>query len=121
MVTRRIAQGEIYWIDLGAPDGAHDSEPAYSRPVVVVQNDWLNATALATTVVVPLTSNLRQSLHKNNVLIPAFASGLRRDSVALTAELLTVNRFRLESLTGALPISLTRDVIRGIVEVIEPV
>ncbi|MFM6798110.1 MAG: type II toxin-antitoxin system PemK/MazF family toxin, partial [Microcystis panniformis] len=31
-----IFQGEIYWIDLGEPQG---SEPAYLRPCVVVQND----------------------------------------------------------------------------------
>jgi mRNA interferase MazF len=34
-----IFQGEIYWIDLGEPQG---SEPAYLRPFVVVQNDALN-------------------------------------------------------------------------------
>ncbi|TRU23688.1 MAG: type II toxin-antitoxin system PemK/MazF family toxin [Microcystis aeruginosa Ma_MB_S_20031200_S102] len=34
-----IFQGEIYWIDLGEPQG---SEPAYLRPCVVVQNDALN-------------------------------------------------------------------------------
>jgi mRNA interferase MazF len=34
-----IFQGEIYWIDLGEPQG---SEPAYLPPCVVVQNDALN-------------------------------------------------------------------------------
>ncbi|MFM6438342.1 MAG: type II toxin-antitoxin system PemK/MazF family toxin, partial [Microcystis panniformis] len=51
-----IFQGEIYWIDLGEPQG---SEPAYLRPCVVVQNDALNQSQIGTVIVCPLTTNLR--------------------------------------------------------------
>ncbi len=50
-----IFQGEIYWIDLGKPQG---SEPAYLRPCVVVQNDALNQSQIGTVIVCALTTNL---------------------------------------------------------------
>lgn len=53
-----IFQGEIYWIDLGEPQG---SEPAYLRPCVVVQNDALNQSQIGTVIVCPLTTNLRRA------------------------------------------------------------
>ncbi|TRT71977.1 MAG: type II toxin-antitoxin system PemK/MazF family toxin [Microcystis sp. M_OC_Ca_00000000_S217Cul] len=52
-----IFQGEIYWIDLGEPQG---SEPAYLRPCVVVPNDALNQSQIGTVIVCPLTTNLRR-------------------------------------------------------------
>ena len=53
-----IFQGEIYWIDLGEPQG---SEPAYLPPCVVVQNDALNQSQIGTVIVCPLTTNLRRA------------------------------------------------------------
>jgi mRNA interferase MazF len=61
-----IFQGEIYWIDLGEPQG---SEPAYLRPCVVVQNDALNHSQIGTVIVCPLTTNLRRAKAIGNVLL----------------------------------------------------
>ena len=49
MVT--IAQGEVWWADLGEPLG---SAPGFRRPVLVVQGDALNRSRVATVVCVPL-------------------------------------------------------------------
>ena len=51
-----IAQGEIWWTDLGEPVG---SAPGTRRPVLVVQGDPLNRSRIATVVCVPLTSQLK--------------------------------------------------------------
>ena len=51
-----ISQGDVWWADLGEPVG---SEPGFRRPVIVVQGDSFNRSALRTVVTVPLTSNLR--------------------------------------------------------------
>ncbi|MGI9032448.1 MAG: type II toxin-antitoxin system PemK/MazF family toxin [Acidimicrobiales bacterium] len=48
-----VAQGDVFWASLPEPAG---SGPGSSRPVVMVQGDALNASNLATAVVVPLTS-----------------------------------------------------------------
>ena len=34
-----MTRGELWWVDLGLPYG---SEPAYMRPVLIMQNDFLN-------------------------------------------------------------------------------
>lgn len=84
-----IAQGDVWWADLDAPIG---SGPGYRRPVIVVQGDAFNRSALATVVVVPLTSTLRWGDAPGNVLLNARSTGLDRDSVANVSQVVTVDR-----------------------------
>ncbi len=86
MVIRR---GDVVWVDFGSPRG---SEPAKVRPAVVVQEDWLLATDIGTALVVPLTSNTTLEAFPGNVLVPAEASGLDKDSVAVVSQLGPVSR-----------------------------
>ena len=51
-----MRRGEIWWAELPVPDG---SEPGYTRPVLIVQSDEINASNLATIIVLSLTSNLK--------------------------------------------------------------
>ena len=94
-----IAQGDIWWADLGEPVG---SAPGYRRPVVVVQCDALNQSRIATVVCLPLTSNLKWAQAPGNMLLRASATGLDRDSVAQVALLLTVDRSQLTEQAGRL-------------------
>ena len=84
-----IAQGDIWWAELGAPGG---SAPGFRRPVVVVQGDSFNRSGIATVVCAPLTSNLRWADAPGNVLLPARATGLSKDSVANVSQLVTLDR-----------------------------
>jgi mRNA interferase MazF len=84
-----IVYGDVAWVDFGTPRG---SEPAKVRPAVVLQADWLLATAINTVIVVPLTSNLEQQAFPGNVLVPADASGLDKDSVAIVSQTGPVSR-----------------------------
>ena len=88
-----IEHGDVVWVDFGSPRG---SEPAKVRPAVVLQANWLLATAINTVIVVPLTSNLDQQAFPGNVLIPADASRLEKDSVALVTQAGPVSREFLE-------------------------
>ena len=88
-----ISQGDIWWADLGSPGG---SAPGFHRPVVVVQGDSFNRSRIATIVCVPLTSNLRWAEAPGNVLLPARATRLPKDSVANVSQLLTLDRSVLE-------------------------
>jgi mRNA-degrading endonuclease toxin of MazEF toxin-antitoxin module len=74
-----ISQGEIWWADL---PGATGSGPGFRRPVIVVQCDALNGSRLATTVCVPLTSNLKWGTAPGNVTLSARLTELPKDSVA---------------------------------------
>jgi mRNA interferase MazF len=84
-----IAQGHVYWADLPNPAG---SSPGFRRPVLVVQGDTLNRSRIRTIVCVPLTSNLRWTEAPGNVLLPARATGLPKDSVANVSQIITLDR-----------------------------
>lgn len=84
-----IAHGDVVWVDFGSPRG---SQPAKRRPAVVVQENWLLATDIATVLVVPLTSNVGLEAFPGNVLVPVDASGLERDSVAVVSQIGPVSR-----------------------------
>jgi mRNA interferase MazF len=103
--------GEIWWADLGEPRG---SAPAMRRPVLVVQDDLLNESALRTVMVVPLTSVLGRAEAIGNVLLGPRDSGLDRPSVALVCQVTTVEKDFLTELVGSLPSRLRRTVDSGI-------
>lgn len=89
-----ISHGDVVWVDFGSPRG---SEPAQRRPAVVMQEDWLLATRIATVLVVPLTSNVALEAFPGNVLVPVDASGLGKDSVAVVSQIGPVSREFLEA------------------------
>ena len=88
-----ISQGDIWWAELGTPSG---SAPGFRRPMVVVQGDPFNRSRVATVLCVPLTSNLRWAEAPGNVVLPARATRLSKDSVANVSQLVTLDRNVLE-------------------------
>jgi len=106
-----IAQGDVWWADLGKPIG---SEPGYRRPVVVVQGNAFNRSKISTVVCVPLTSNLRWADAPGNVLLDARATGLPKDSVANVSQVVTLDKSALKERTGVLPSTKLDLVLLGI-------
>lgn len=94
-----IAQGHVYWANLPDPTG---SGPGFRRPVVVVQGDSLNRSRVRTVVCVPLTSNLGWAEAPGNVILPARVTGLPKDSVANTSQIVTLDRELLAEEVGKL-------------------
>jgi mRNA interferase MazF len=94
-----ISQGHVYWADLPDPTG---SGPGFRRPVIVVQGDALNRSRIRTVVCVPLTSNLVWADAPGNVLLTAKATGLPRDSVANTSQIVALDRDLITEEVGKL-------------------
>ena len=94
-----ISQGHVYWASLPDPIG---SGPGFRRPVLVVQGDALNRSRIRTVVCVPLTSNLRWAEAPGNVMLSARATGLPKDSVVNTSQLITLDRSLLTEEVGKL-------------------
>ncbi|HVC80971.1 MAG TPA: type II toxin-antitoxin system PemK/MazF family toxin [Chloroflexota bacterium] len=92
-------EGDIYWYDFGLPRG---SAPAYRRPVVVVQSDMFNQSALATIVICALTSNLRMARFPGNVSLMVGEGGLDRTSVVVVTQVYTLDREMLDTYIGTL-------------------
>ena len=106
-----IGQGDVWWADLAVPSG---SEPGFRRPVVVVQGDSFNRSALRTVVAVPLTSNVRWADAPGNVRLTARATGLPRDSVANVSQIVTVDKSILTERVGKLSAAKLELVLSGI-------
>jgi mRNA interferase MazF len=106
-----ISQGEIWWADLPAPTG---SGPGFRRPVVVVQCDALNHSQIATTICVPLTSNLKWALAPGNARLTARLTGLPKDSVANVSQIVTLEKLLLATHVGKLPRPKLELVLSGI-------
>jgi mRNA interferase MazF len=106
-----IERGEIWWADLGEPAGA---EPGFRRPVLVVQSDAFNRSRIRTVIGLVLTSNLRLVDAPGNVLVPAKASGLPKDSVANVSQVLTIDKGFLVELAGRIKGRLLSDVDSGL-------
>lgn len=95
-----IRRGEIWWADLGEPRG---SSPGFRRPVLIVQDDAFNASRIATTMAVVITSNLALSAAPGNVLLPKSATHLPRDSVANVSQVVTLDKRTLTERVCKLP------------------
>ena len=106
-----VERGQVWWADLGEPDG---SEPGFRRPVVVVSNDAFNRSRIQTIIAVVLTSNLRLVDAPGNVLVPAIASRLPKDSVANVSQVVTLDKEYLSDLAGRLRGRLLADIDSGL-------
>lgn len=106
-----LTRGEVWWASLPEPDG---SGPGGRRPVLVVQSDPFNRSRIRTVVVVVLTTNLDRAAAPGNVMVPARASGLPKDSVANVSQILTIDRARLTEPAGTLDDRLMEAVDAGL-------
>ena len=89
------------------------SEAARTRPGVVVSNDAANASAVrrgrGVVTLVPVTSNVER-VYPFQVLLPAAATGLPRDSKAQAEQVRSVDVRRLGRKVGDVPPLLMRSV-----------
>jgi mRNA interferase MazF len=106
-----VRRGEIWWASLGDPIG---SGPGFRRPLLVVQSDDFNASAIRTTLCAVVTSNLNLAEAPGNVRLTRKASGLNRESVVNVSQLITVDKRLLTSRVGRVPPETLRTVDSGI-------
>lgn len=112
-----IKQGDIFWLDLGKPTG---SEPGFRRPVVVVQGDRFNDSAIKTIVICVITSNLTRADAPGNVMLDRREGGLKKQSVVNVSQLYTVNKSQLTEKIGKLSPMRIFEIIAGIKLVLAP-
>jgi len=103
-----------------ALDESSGSEPGFMHPYVVVQNNLLNQSLIRTVVVCALTSNLKRAGVPGNVLLEDGEAGLPKRSVVNVTQLVTVDERHLGDFIGALSPARTRQVLDGVMLVLEP-
>lgn len=107
----QINQGDIYWIHLDEPAG---SDPDYSHPYVVVQEDIFNHSRINTLVVCALTSNLKQASLPGNVLLNAGEGNLEKLSVVVVSKISAVEKTQLGEYIGSLDKERVCQILAGI-------
>ncbi len=98
-----VARGSVHWIELDK-----------RRPCVVVSSEEVLGVNVWQTHVVPVTSNVERAGLAGNVLLPAKASGLPHDSVAVSLGLELIDRALLGKQVGRLPRVLIDDIDKGL-------
>ncbi|MBI4701939.1 MAG: type II toxin-antitoxin system PemK/MazF family toxin [Deltaproteobacteria bacterium] len=111
-----IRQGDVFWADLRGLG----SEPLGRRPVLVVQHDRFNRSAIATTVVAALTTNLRLAAAPGNVCLRRGEANLPRSSVVNVTQLHTLDRTRLVGHIGTLSRTRREEIAAGLGLVLGP-
>jgi mRNA interferase MazF len=106
-----VERGQVWWADLDEPRG---SEPGFRRPLLIVQDDAFNRSRIRTVLAIVLTSNLRLIDAPGNVLIPAKAAGLPKDSVANVSQIVTLDRDYLTEPAGKVRGPLLKNVENGL-------
>jgi mRNA interferase MazF len=104
-----MRRGDIVAVDLEPVRGAEASK---RRPAVIVSNDGANATAerlgRGVVTVIPVTSNVDR-VYPFQVLLPAAATGLSRDSKAQAEQVRSVAVERVGTHLGRVPPILLRE------------
>ena len=106
-----MRRGEIWWASLAEPQG---SGPGYGRPVLIVQSNEFNESAIRTSICAVLTSNMQLANAPGNVRVTRRATGLPQESVVNVSQLVTLDKHRLTEKVGRLPAESLRDVEAGI-------
>ncbi|MGH7180254.1 MAG: type II toxin-antitoxin system PemK/MazF family toxin [Tepidisphaeraceae bacterium] len=106
-----IRQGDVVWANFGKPVG---SAPGYRRPAIVIQSDHFNESALATLVVVSLTTNVRRQFVPGNVLLRKGEANLREVSVVNMSQISTIDRSQVTQKIGALSSARLVQVLDGV-------
>ena len=112
-----INQGDIYWVELDEPIG---SEPGYSHPHLVIQNNLFNRSRINTVVVCALTSNLKRAKAPGNVLLTDGEANLPKRSVVNISQIITVNKLQLDEYIGSISKKRIKEVLEGIELLMEP-
>ncbi len=112
-----INQGDIYWVEVDEPIG---SEPGYTHPHVVIQNNLYNQSKIRTVIVCVLTSNLRYGDVPGNVLLEKGEASLTKISVVNVSQILTVDKSQLGEYIGTLSQKRVYQILDGIQLFLEP-
>jgi mRNA interferase MazF len=87
-------QGHIYLADLNPTK--HKEEPAKVRPVLVIQNDVLNEVGHPSTVIIPLTTNIKSGFKLLRLRVTK-RDKLERDSDILIDQIRSIDNKRFMS------------------------
>ncbi len=102
-----MKQFEIWLADLDPPFG---TEPGKKRPVLVVQTDILNNIGHPSTIIIPITSKIKQNGFPLRIRIEKALSNLDYDSDIVIDQITAIDNKRFISKIDDLPQNLIQSV-----------
>ncbi|MEA1923163.1 MAG: type II toxin-antitoxin system PemK/MazF family toxin [Pseudomonadota bacterium] len=96
----KVKQFEIWLADLNPQTG---TEPGKTRPVLVVQTNLLNQVSHPSSLVCPLTTNIKLKSEILRVHIGSEGSGLKEKSDVMIDQIRAIDNQRLTRKIGHLP------------------
>ena len=112
-----INQGDIYWVEVDEPTG---SEPGYTHPHAVIQNNLYNQSKIRIVITCMLTSNLKLDNLPGNVLLEKGEASLPRASVVNVSQIMTIDKTQLDGYIGTLSRKRVNEILDGISLFLEP-
>lgn len=106
-----MRRGEIWWASLPAPCGF---EPGYRRPILIIQADDFNKSAIKTLICAVLSTNQNLAMAPGNTSISRRASGLSKLSVVNVSQLITIDKSYLTERIKMIDTGTLREVEAGI-------
>lgn len=104
-----IKRKDIYYADLGPRSG---SEQGGNRPVIIMQNDIGNKFS-KTVIVIPITSKTKTEL-PTHVKIGKGECGLKKESIILSEQIMTIDKSRLSKKIGKISDELMEDITKAV-------
>ena len=95
-----IKQHEIWIADLNPQIG---TEPGKSRPVLVIQTDLLNKIPHPSTIICPITTNVKKDSEILRVHLKKGTANLHQDCDIMIDQIRTIDNSRLMKKAGKLP------------------
>jgi len=111
-----IKRFEIWIADLNSRVG---TEPGKKRPVLVVQSNLLNKIPHSSTIICPITTNIKNEAQILRVALKKGQANLQRDSHVLIDQIRAIDNQRLVEKIGTLPKHLVAEVRRNLSIVLE--
>jgi mRNA interferase MazF len=106
-----VKQFEIWIADLNPKIG---TEPGKTRPVLVVQTDLLNKIKHPSTIICPITTNVKKGVEILRVHLPKGTANLYQDCDIMIEQIRAIDNKRLVKKIGVLPKGLTETVLENL-------
>ena len=106
-----IKRFEIWIADLNSRVG---TEPGKKRPVLVVQSNLLNKIPHSSTIICPITTNIKNEAQILRVALKKGQANLQRDSHVLIDQIRAIDNQRLVEKIGTLPKDVEVEVRRNV-------
>lgn len=113
-IERFVAEAQEREVTALLNETPRASAPGYRRPVLIVQADAFNQSAIHTVIAAAITSNLRLADAPGNVMLRRRESRLAKDSVINGSQLITLSKEFLVSRVSRIAPERVREVEGGL-------